>query len=341
MSLAAFIKGMNMGEIELLLDNLNVWGELAIPAALSIYNLEQIKEALKRAQRKIKDGKKGGDAAERFRGGGAGGVQVPVGGFGAAAGAGAGAAAGVASGAGRGGRDASSAAGGSGAIEIVVEDPPEETKEPDTRSEGLRSRGKQSRPNIGHAGVDDADSQRRVQEGIRDALRDPDMRDVELGDMPTGGDGSKEIRTRSGLRIPRPTRGQLAAGGGLAATIALIPKLWPGSTVKKKYIDGSVDVVDKNGNKYRIDPSIFVNGMSGKSSQTKGTNDFYIKNKYRTPRQGRWNTELFHKYTDVAAEYANPSGMNRSRRNTTGGGSIKSTGRRIELDDPPKPRNLI
>jgi hypothetical protein len=327
-SISSIVKGLDLGEVDVLLDSArfgNVEG-LAVVFGLekANRNIRDIERALEKRKADLTQGFGTGGAPPTVTGA-SGGVRLPP--------------------------DFRSIQQRGGAIEIVTEVPSEageETKEPDPRT-GLRQRRGHG-DNVGHGGVDDDDSQRRIQEGIRDALRDPNLRDVELGEMPTSGDAlgdalpvSEEGVPRTRMRIPRPSRRMVGVAGALGTSIALIPKLWPGSVVVKKYTDGTVDVVDKEGKTHRIDPRMFASGMSGRSSMGAPMGEDFLMTKYRTPRHGRWDSRLFTKYARASAINTNPSSMNETigRNLTAFHPSIRTTGRRVQIDQPKRAGGLI
>jgi len=352
----AFVKGLTDEQIErVLTGGLGELGPFALPLAISIYNTEEIldeleKEKTRRAREKAQAR---ADAAAVAAAGGigaiAGGIRVGGGGFMGDRGT-----LGQAGGAsqveprGAGGESKEPDTGLRG-IEIIQPSPVVERGslgqsggrtvfEPPSSSSGLRKRA------VGHAGVEEPSagaSQDAIQRGLRGGFEDVPLDEivVEQPDISQG----KERRQRT--RLPRPTRRQIGVGGGIIATIGA---LWPGAKVIKKNVDGTVDVKDPQGNIHRINPSMFEKAARGMTEASSGV-EFYIKNKYRTPRSGRWDSRLFKKYTDVGAQMANPGGINnnvgrsldisskiKKKRKDAG---IQSTGRRIQLDDPPEERS--
>ena len=115
----------------------------------------------------------------------------------------------------------------------------------------------------------------------------------------------------------------------------MIENLWPGSKVVKQNPDGTVIVRSPDGKIHRLNPSVLerVRGR-GASGLTNGSTGFeyFIKNKYRTPRSGRWDSRLFNRYTRVAAQHANPSAMDKQVMGIPQ--LARTTGRRVELVRP-------
>jgi len=335
----AFVKGLGTEELERMILSGSTGaglGVFALPFALSAWESEDILEALKteKARREREEAQRERDArAVRDIGG----IEVLVG---LAGGVG-----GVVGGH-LGDRGTLGQSGGAATVEprgAGVETPArgslgqsggQTVFEPPAESSGIRRR------DVGHAGVEEPSagaSQGAIQRGLRGGIEDVPLEEVVV-ETPDVSQAKERRQTR---RLPRPTRTQLGVGGGIIATIGA---LWPGAKVVKKNPDGTVDVKDPQGNIHRINPDMFEKTARGMQTEPTG-NEFYIKNKYRTPRSGRWDSRLFKKYTDVGAQMANPGGINNNvgrsldiSRKTSG---IKSTGRRVQLDDPARKRGLV
>jgi hypothetical protein len=286
MSIASLVKGMELGEIDALIDSIYVMGPAALPFALGVYNVEHVLNQLKaeKARRTQAEAQqRADDAAVRSIGG----ASVLAGLAGALGGQG-----GV-----RGGWSGSRASMGQsgGAVEI---EPVEETKEPDVRETVIDIEPPSS---IGRPGM----RQRGGGGEDRGDLRDVDIRppdedvDLEKGEADNN---DKEIRVK---RLPRPGRkGVGIAGAGVASVIQIIRGLYPSATIKSRP-DGKVEVTEPDGTKKIIDPKD-VEAMQKETSESQGFGSatgggvpkFNLNKKYRDPRRGRHNHILFEVYSD-------------------------------------------
>ena len=295
MSIASLVKGMELGEIDALIDSIYVMGPAALPFALGVYNVEHVLNQLKaeKARRTQAEAQqRADDAAVRSIGG----ASVLAGLAGALGGQG-----GV-----RGGWSGSRASMGQsgGAVEI---EPVEETKEPDVRETVIDIEPPSS---IGRPGM----RQRGGGGEDRGDLRDVDIRppdedvDLEKGEADNN---DKEIRVK---RLPRPGRkGVGIAGAGVASVIQIIRGLYPNATIKSRP-DGKVEVTEPDGTKKIIDPKAgdiprLPPYPAESSPQDKGGQGGYppmgglnVKGKFRNPRRGRHNYILFEAYSDNASK---------------------------------------
>jgi hypothetical protein len=280
MSLQAFIKGMNLGEIDALIESIEVFGPSALPFALSVYNLNNVLDALREAKRKITQGE------TRFRSDqsaieAAGGLAHLIRG-----------------GSGIGFRGSLGQSGGSVEIEAGEEeksdDEPDFTGDNRVDDTGIRQRG-----NV------DADPSDRG-----------DLRDVDIN-QPSDetridieeGEADNNDKERRGRRLPRPGRRKVGIGGvGLVSIIQIIRGLYPTATVKS-LPDGNIEVTEPDGTTKIINPDDVKQMQGGTQGQMPamgggggGGSQFNIKKKFKNPRRGRHNYIWQEVYTDRASK---------------------------------------
>jgi hypothetical protein len=279
MSLQAFIKGMNLGEIDALIESIEVLGPSALPFALSVYNLNNVLDALREAKRKITQGE------TRFRSDqsaieAAGGLAHLIRG-----------------GSGLGFRGSLGQSGGSVEIEAGEEeksdDEPDFTGDNRVDDTGIRQRG-----NV------DADPSDRGD--LRDVdINPPDETRIDIEE----GEADNNDKERRGRRLPRPGRRKVGIGGvGLVSIIQIIRGLYPTATVKS-LPDGNIEVTEPDGTKKIINPDD-VRQMQGEMQGQMpamgggggGGSQFNLKGKFRNPRRGRHNYILQEAYMDRASK---------------------------------------
>lgn len=283
MSLQAFIKGMNLGEIDALIESIEVYGPSALPFALSVYNLNNVLDALRDAKRKITQGE------TRFRSDqsaidAAGGLDHLLRG-----------------GAGIGYRGSLGQSGGG--VEIVDEAGEEEKDdgEPDfTGDNRVDDTGIRQRGNV------DADPSDRGD--LRDVdIKPPDETRIDID--AEEGEADNNDKERRGRRLPRPGRRKVGIGGvGLVSIIQIIRGLYPTATVKS-LPDGNIEVTEPDGTTKIINPDD-VKQMQGETPATGtaggggggGGSQFNLKGKFKNPRRGRHNYILQEAYMDRASK---------------------------------------
>lgn len=294
-SINAFIKGLDLAEINGLIDSIEFAGPAALPFALSIYNLDRVLDALK--ERKAELTGAGADWGKWD-----GGFLSPA----------------------SGGIDPRTIAQRGGAVEVQPEEPEEETKEPDPRVPETRI-DIQPPSVIGRGGI-------RQRGGGGAGADEPPLRDVDLEDPrppePQPQPRPEEPRIpriirRGGERVKdeikkriksRATRAGAGVAGAAGATIwGIIKGMYPTGNIKMRP-DGNIEVELPDGTKEIINPKDIEemqNDMTGAEVNPSigpavgggfGPSQFNLKKKYRNPRRGRHNYILYEAYTDKASK---------------------------------------
>jgi hypothetical protein len=183
-------------------------------------------------------------------------------------------------------RDVSSAAAGAlaAAREAREESPLLGSSRRDT---GLRQR--RGAPRFSFS--DPAIEQERIRTGISSGLRDVPLDEPEPVKV-------EQPRPR---QLPRPRRRTVGLVGGAGAiTAGLIASIIgvDASDVKINP-DGTADIIDKRGNRRRIDTRTLMSGTTPSATANVGVPR--LKHKYKTPRKGRYNYVDFVTHAYAAA----------------------------------------
>lgn len=284
-SISAFIKGMDLAEIDGLIDSIEFGGPAALPFALSVYNLDRVLDALKKRKAELTQSfGDGSGSITRF--------LSPVGG----------------------GVVPRTVGQRGGAVEVEPTQAEEETKEPDPR---VRETIIDIEPpsSIGRPGL----RQRTPAVGPEEPpLQDVDLEDPQPRPEPEpeeprlpriirrGGEIAKEeIRRRLKSRGARIGAG-LAGSAGVTIW-GIVKGMYPNATIKMRP-DGNIEVEEPDGTKKIIDPKdVPIPPESETQGQAPagggfGTSQFNLKGKYKNPRRGRHNYILFEAYSDKASK---------------------------------------
>ena len=280
------MKGMDLAEIDGLIDSIEFGGPAALPFALSVYNLDRVLDALKKRKAELTQSfGDGSGSITRF--------LSPVGG----------------------GVVPRTVGQRGGAVEV---EPPEEeeTKEPDPR---VRETIIDIQPpsSIGRPGL-------RKRAPVVDP-EEPPLQDVDLEDPQPRPEPEEprlpRIIRRRGERTKEEIRRRIKSratriGAGLAGSAGvtiwgIVKGMYPNATVKM-LPDGNIEVEEPDGTKKIIDPKdVPIPPESGTQGETAGqapfgggfgTSQFNIQGKYKNPRKGRHNYILFEAYSDKASK---------------------------------------